>query len=77
MLLISMLAAAAQTVPVAQPAAKVEDKVVCRMIQEANSRIPSRTCRKTSEWDRIEKETEAELRSSRHKRTAGGMSPGQ
>ena len=73
MLLMSMLAMAAQAVPVSQPAAQAEDKVVCRMIQEPNSRIPSRVCRKKSEWDQMARQTEDDLRSSRNQRTSGGM----
>jgi hypothetical protein len=74
MLLFSMLLMAAQAAPAAPTAttAAAEDRVMCRMIQEAYSRIPSRVCRKQSEWDRAERETQAEMRSSRHQRTTGG-----
>jgi hypothetical protein len=72
MILISMVLMAAQAAPVPATAAKAaEDKVICRMIQEAYSRIPSRQCRRQSEWDRMERETQDDLRSSRHQRTTG------
>ena len=74
MFLIS-LAMLVQTVPAAQPAVApaAEDKVLCRMIQEPQSRIPSRICRKKSEWAQIEKDTQDALRSSRNQRTGGAM----
>jgi hypothetical protein len=73
MILVSMLLMAAQVAPDSATAAKgAEDKVMCRMIQEAYSRIPARVCRKTSEWERMERETQDDLRSSRHQRTTGG-----
>ena len=71
-MLISILLIAAQAVPVSTPAAKDPNKVMCRMIQEVHSRIPERVCLKTSEWERREKETQDDLRSSRHQRTTGG-----
>ena len=72
MIFISMLLMAAHVAPEPATAAKgAEDKVMCRMIQEAYSRIPSRMCRKQSVWDRMERETQDEMRSSRHQRTTG------
>lgn len=74
MIVVSMLLAGAQAAPVAQPAAPAVDKVMCRMIQEPNSRIPLRICRKKSEWEQIEREVQESLRSSRNQRTSEGMS---
>ena len=72
MMLITVLLLAAQVAPASPTAAKDPEKVMCRMVQEAHSRIPERVCLKTSEWERREKETQDDLRSSRHRRTSGG-----
>ena len=66
-------AAATQTqAPAAQPE---EDKVICRNIQEAYSRIPERVCKKKSEWAQMEKDTQDDWRSSRNHR-GEGLNPG-
>ena len=72
MLLISMLLMAAQVAPASPTAAKDPEKVMCKTVQLPHSRIPERVCLKTSEWERREKETQDDLRSSRHQRTSGG-----
>ena len=69
--LFSLLLMAAQVASGQPAAAGPEDKVMCRTVQEPQSRIPNRICRKQSEWDRSERETQEELRSSRHQRTTG------
>jgi hypothetical protein len=71
MLLISMLLMAAQVAPASATAAKNPEKVICKTIQEVHSRIPERICLKASEWELREKETQDDLRSSRHRRTSG------
>jgi hypothetical protein len=75
MLLLTALALVAQASPNSVPARAPEtadgEKVVCRLIQEVHSRIPSRICRTQSEWDNIAKETERDLADSRNKRTTG------
>ena len=74
MIFISMALMAAQVAPEAVTAAKgAQDKVMCRTVQEAYSRIPSRVCHKQSEWDQMEKEVQDDLRSSRHQRTGAAM----
>ena len=75
MILISMILMAVQAAPA--PVTKAaEDKVMCRMIQEAYSRIPSRLCRKQSEWERMAKETQDDIRSSRNDRRGTSMGNG-
>lgn len=76
MILISMILMAQAAPAPATVTKPAEDKVMCRMIQEAYSRIPSRICRKRSEWDRMAKETEDDIRSSRNDRRATAMGNG-
>ena len=76
--LLALLApAAAASAPASPPPAKPrtvylmakeEGKVVCRLITEAHSRIPSRICRTELQWEEIARENQEDLRSSRHKR---------
>ena len=70
--LISLLLMAAQIAPAQAAPTPTQDKIMCRTIQEPQSRIPSRICRKQSEWQQMERETQDELRSSRNQRTTGG-----
>jgi len=75
MLLLTALALASQLSPNSTPARPPEtadgEKVVCRLIQEVHSRIPSRICRTEAEWARIAEETQRDLANSRNSRTAG------
>jgi hypothetical protein len=48
-----------------------KDKIRCELVYQVYSRIPDRICRRTSDWARIEKENEADLRSSRNSRSSG------
>jgi hypothetical protein len=66
--------------PAASPNSKpdvgpAEDKVVCRSIQQAYSRIPERACKKQSEWAQMEKDAQNDWRSSRNQR-GEGANPG-
>ena len=44
------------------------DKVVCRLITEAGSRIPFRVCRTKADWDRMAKENQDDWANSRNSR---------
>ena len=77
MFLFSMLLMAAQVAPSAPTTAPQDDKVMCRMIQETYSRIPSRICRKNSEWERMARETQDDLKSSRNQRTGEALGSNQ
>lgn len=44
------------------------DKVVCRLITEAGSRIPFRVCRTKADWDRMAKENQDDWTNSRNSR---------
>ena len=68
-MLVSVLLLAAQVAPSQPAAAPAEDKRMCRIIQEAHSRIGTRVCRKQSEWDQLERDTQEDLRASRNQRT--------
>jgi hypothetical protein len=65
-----MLAAAPSQV-LATPASSTTptDKVECRMIQEATSRIPNRVCRLSREWELLAQDAQEDLRSSRNQRS--------
>ena len=74
MLLLTALALAQvspNSTPARPPEAADGEKIVCRLIQEVHSRIPSRICRTEAEWARMAKETENDLANSRNNRTAG------
>ncbi len=73
MFLISMLLMLAQVAPGLPTNSPNEDKIMCKMIQETYSRIPSRICRKNSEWERMARETQDDLRSSRNQRTGEAL----
>ena len=51
------------------------DKVVCRLITEAGSRIPFRVCRTQAEWDGMAKQNQDDWTSSRNARTVGCNQP--
>jgi hypothetical protein len=44
------------------------DKVVCRLITEAGSRIPFRVCRTKADWERMAKENQDDWANSRNSR---------
>jgi hypothetical protein len=68
-LLLAAQAAAAATPPAAaKPAA---EKMRCQLIYQARSRIPDRLCLTQSEWDKIAKENNDDLASSRNARSSG------
>jgi len=46
-------------------------KVVCRQVWEAGSRVPIRICRTEAEWERMAKETQDDWRGSRNSRKVG------
>lgn len=48
-----------------------ENKVRCELVYQVYTRIPDRICRRKSDWARIEKENEADLRNSRNSRASG------
>lgn len=64
MMLLTMMALIAQSpnsLPKQQLYTADGQKVVCRLVHEAHSRIPSRICRTEAEWVRIAKENEKEF----------------
>ncbi len=69
MLMIVSLLMAVQAQP-APDAAKspAADKLVCRTVQEIHSRIPSRVCRRKSEWDEMARVAQDDMKSSRNDR---------
>ena len=66
------LAAAQAAQPSATPAAdqKPADKMECRNITEAGSRIPFRVCKLHDEWEAMAKATQDDIRNSRNQHTA-------
>lgn len=74
MLTVLILIAAAQTAP-SQPAPPTDQKppakMECRSIMEPGSRIPSRVCRLSTEWQAMAKAAEDDMRNSRNQRTQG------
>lgn len=47
------------------------DKVICKQIWEAGSRIATRVCRTSDEWERMAKENQDDWRNSRNSRSVG------
>lgn len=47
------------------------EKVLCKQIWEAGSRIPIRICRTAADWERMAKENQDDWKSSRNSRTVG------
>jgi len=79
MLLIAMLLAA-QPAPTSAGATEIkpEDKIVCRREEAANTRIRTRKiCLKQSEWDRISKETQDDIKRSANQKSIPVNAPGQ
>ena len=48
-----------------------EDKVVCKLVTEGESRIPLRVCRTKAQWDEMADENQRDVRSSRNQRSCG------
>lgn len=48
------------------------EKVVCKLITEADSRIPVRLCRTEAQWEEMAKANQDDIRSSRNSRIACG-----
>ena len=69
--LFMLVAAQAAVAPGTLTAKAKIDKVSCRIEYQASSRIPNRVCLPKSEWDRIEKQNEEDLASSRNDRASG------
>jgi hypothetical protein len=68
-----LLLAAQAAVPPSTIQAKAADKIRCQLEYQANSRIPNRICLPKSEWERIAKETEADMNNSRNGRASGRL----
>ena len=48
-----------------------DQKIVCKQITEAGSRIPFRVCRTAAEWERMAKENQDDWTNSRNSREIG------
>jgi hypothetical protein len=71
MLFTLLLAQAVATAP-AKPASD-PNKLVCRSVMEAGSRIPSRICRSQGEWEQMAKDAQDEInRSANARQDPGG-----
>lgn len=70
LLLIFVQAPAAAPVAKPLPAAD-ENKVVCKLVTEGESRIPLRICRTKAQWDEMAEENQRDVRSSRNQRSCG------
>ncbi len=66
LLLLALVSAPAANTPKSPP--DEGDKVVCRLITEAGSRIPFRVCRTKADWDRMAKENQDDWANSRNSR---------
>ena len=74
MFLIVMAGMAAQAAAVTpQSASPPPNRIECRMVQQINTRIPQRVCLSQAKWDQIERENQAEMRSSRHRHGDGPL----
>jgi hypothetical protein len=70
-LLLALTTAPANDSPKQQSPGDGDDKVVCRLITEAGSRIPFRVCRTAGEWERMAKENQDDWTNSRNSREIG------
>jgi len=67
-LLLALTTAPTGDSPKQQPPKNDGDKVVCRLITEAGSRIPFRVCRTQAEWDNMAKQNQDDWTNSRNSR---------
>ncbi|MCL6730700.1 hypothetical protein [Sphingomonas hankyongi] len=70
----SFLLLAAQAVPPPSVMAKSDDdKVRCQVEYQVHSRIPTQICRTKAQWQRIERDAEADMRDSKNYRASGRL----
>ncbi|HET9812624.1 MAG TPA: hypothetical protein VFP57_03070 [Sphingomicrobium sp.] len=67
----SASAATVNAGPVRQSA---DDKIVCKLSTEAGTKIPQRICRTAAEWEKISKDAQEDMHSSRNKTKSCGSS---
>lgn len=70
-LLAPAVAASTPTVPPKYVMDSDEGKVVCKLITQGDSRIPTRVCRTELQWEEMARENEQDVRSSRNQRSCG------
>ena len=65
------LLSASGTAPPKQGDKTADQKIVCRNVTEAGSRIPFRVCRTAGEWESMAKQNQDDWTGSRNSRTVG------
>jgi hypothetical protein len=63
--------AAATTVNAGPARQSADDKIVCKLTTEAGTKIPQRVCRTQGDWEKISKDAQDDIKSSRNQRSCG------
>ena len=66
--LFAITVSSSQALPAAGTDTKNQDKTICNLQHEVQSRIPVRVCMKQSEWERMAREAQEDMRKSTNQR---------